>query len=87
MSRLASFKREIKMDPLRVQSGCHVRDQLGVEREARVELWSSLLLSGIAASLTITRATPDASASVYINVCVSWARPKQEGFGMFLRVS
>ncbi len=39
------------------------QDQLRVEREARVELWSSLLVGGIAASLEITRAMPGTSAS------------------------
>ncbi len=32
------------------------QDQLRVERKAHVQLWSSLLVGGIAASLTITRA-------------------------------
>ncbi len=48
---------------------CEIRsesrqDQLRVEVEARVELWSSLLEGGIAATLIITRATPDTSASI-----------------------
>ncbi len=40
------------------------QDQLCVEHEAHVELWSSLLVGGIAASLFITRATPGTSASI-----------------------
>ena len=42
------------------------QDQLRVEHEARVELWSSLLVGGIVASLLITRATPGTSASCKI---------------------
>ena len=74
------------MDPIRDQLGVEARpassqgktsfgsrqDQLGVEREARVELWSRLLVGGIAASLTITRTTPGTSASYVLKLLKYW---------------
>ncbi len=73
MSGSVSFKVKTKW----IRSGCKTsfegeisfestQDQLCVEPEARVELWSSLLVGGIAASLTITRAMPSTSASLFL---------------------
>ncbi len=45
------------------------QDQLRVECEALVELWSSLLVGGIAASLIITRAMPGTFASILYFSC------------------
>ncbi len=54
------------MHLIRVRDQLRGRDQLRVEREARAELWSSLLVGGIAASLTITRAMPGTSARFFL---------------------
>ncbi len=48
----------------------HLRSEAVLRPKARVERGSSLLVGGIAASLTITRATPGTSASYYLNVFV-----------------
>ena len=59
------------------------RDQLRVEHKARVgrgthvELWSSLLVGGIAVSLIITRAMPGTSASFFITLITLKHRSNQ----------